>query len=152
MATLDPQIRSLFEGPHFAHVATLMSDGSPHVAPVWIAIEDETPTFAKASSAIATTNLRRDPRVAISINSVEDPYEATYVRGRAVEVHVARGESTRWSNRLAVAYTGKEIPADVGAQITFVLFAVEIQRAGFSFNEGFEHTPPGDRLQLPRRI
>ncbi|HWC07571.1 MAG TPA: pyridoxamine 5'-phosphate oxidase family protein, partial [Solirubrobacterales bacterium] len=69
------RIRALFEGPNLAHVATLMADGSPHVAPVWIGVEGSDLAFVKEEESVAMANLRRDPRVAISVSSVEDPYE-----------------------------------------------------------------------------
>jgi hypothetical protein len=33
---LSPDIRKLIDGPNFAHLATLMPDGSPQSAPVWV--------------------------------------------------------------------------------------------------------------------
>src|SRR5918997_1448764 len=36
----DPSIKSLFENKNFAFVATSMKDGSPHVTPTWVDIED----------------------------------------------------------------------------------------------------------------
>ena len=84
--TLDPRIRALFAGPNYAHVATLMPDGSPHSAPVWIGVDGDDLVFTREESSLAMRNFRRDPRVAISIHNVEDPYECAYVRGRVTEL------------------------------------------------------------------
>jgi hypothetical protein len=33
---LSDEVKQLVDRPNFAHIATLMSHGSPHSAPVWI--------------------------------------------------------------------------------------------------------------------
>ena len=70
----------------FAHVATLMEDGSPQVSPVWIDREDDLVVFNTATGRLKDLNLRRDPRVAISITDPENPYENLLIRGRALEI------------------------------------------------------------------
>jgi PPOX class probable F420-dependent enzyme len=143
--TLDPRIRALFAGPNYAHVATLMPDGSPHSAPIWIDVEGDDLVFTREDSSQAMKNLRRDPRVAISIHNVEDPYECAYVRGR---VKALRGDATEWLNRAAIAYTGVEYPPPVPEPCTVVVVAVE--HAGYDHFTNVQHTPPGATLQLPR--
>jgi hypothetical protein len=34
--SLSNEIRALIDRPNFAHLATLMSDGSPQSVPVWV--------------------------------------------------------------------------------------------------------------------
>jgi PPOX class probable F420-dependent enzyme len=145
--TLDPRIRALFAGPNYAHVATLLPDGSPHSAPVWIDVEGDDLVFTREESSVAMKNLRRDPRVAISIHNVEDPYECAYVRGRVKELR--EGEAaTRWLHQTAVAYTGVEYPSPVPAPCAVVVVAVE--HAGYDHFTKVQHTPPSGGLQLPR--
>ncbi|HME97687.1 MAG TPA: pyridoxamine 5'-phosphate oxidase family protein, partial [Methylomirabilota bacterium] len=36
---LSDDVKQLLDGPNFAHLATLMSDGSPQSAPVWVTRE-----------------------------------------------------------------------------------------------------------------
>lgn len=38
---LSPEAKQLIDRPNFAHLATLMSDGSPQSVPVWVGREDE---------------------------------------------------------------------------------------------------------------
>jgi hypothetical protein len=38
---LPNEVKQLVDGPNFAHLATIMSDGSPHSAPVWIGREGD---------------------------------------------------------------------------------------------------------------
>lgn len=86
MAEIPANARHLLEGKHFAHVATLMEDGSPQVSPVWIGIEGDLVVFNTAEGRLKPKNLRRDPRVAISVVNQENPYENLLIRGRVVEI------------------------------------------------------------------
>ncbi len=94
MSTTDTQERTaipaaamhLLEGKALAHVATVMADGSPQVSPVWIDHEEDMVLFNTAEGRLKPKNLRRDPRVAISITDPEEPYERLLIRGRAVEI------------------------------------------------------------------
>lgn len=86
MAEIPTEARHLLEGRTFAHVATLMADGAPQVSPVWIDVEDGTVAFNTAEGRLKPKNLRRDPRVAISVTNPENPYESLLIRGRVTEL------------------------------------------------------------------
>jgi PPOX class probable F420-dependent enzyme len=85
-APIPAEAMHLLEGQAFAHVATLMADGSPQVSPVWIDHEGGTVLINTAEGRLKPKNLRRDPRVAISITDPEEPYERLLIRGRAIEI------------------------------------------------------------------
>ncbi len=84
MAELTPEVRALLEGTNFAHVATLLPDGSPHSVPVWIGIEDDRVVFFTQSGSRKARNLEADPRVAISVTDQKNPYRTGRIRGRVV--------------------------------------------------------------------
>jgi PPOX class probable F420-dependent enzyme len=86
MAEIPTDAEHLFEEKTFAHVATLMPDGSPQVSPVWIDQVDGLVVFNTAAGRLKPENLRRDPRVAVSISGPANPYESLLVRGRVVEI------------------------------------------------------------------
>ncbi len=83
---LPPIARDLIEGKNFAHLATVMSDGSPQVSPVWIAMRGDKILINTAEGRLKTKNMRRDPRVAISISGQDDGYKRVSIRGRVVEM------------------------------------------------------------------
>src|SRR3954452_22469197 len=85
-AEITDEVRALFRGANFGHVATLMPSGAPHSVPVWVAIEegDRIAFFTQPSSQKAR-NLARDGRVAISITDHERPYRTARIRGRLAE-------------------------------------------------------------------
>ena len=105
-AFLSPKVRNLFEGKNLAHIATLMPDGSPHVTVVWIDIEGDRILFNTAEGRVKPRNLRRDPRVAISIVDSNNPYAEASIRGRVIEI-TAQGADEH-IDKLAKKYLGQD--------------------------------------------
>lgn len=81
----DPQIKELFERKNFAFLASLMKDGSPHVTPTWVDIEDDNILINTALGRIKQENISRDPRIALSIVDHDNQYEMVTVRGKVTE-------------------------------------------------------------------
>ena len=105
-AKLSEGVKKLFQEPNFAHIATLMRDGSPQVTPVWVELEGERIAVNTAEGRVKPRNVRRDPRVAISIVRQDNPYQSAFVRGRVVEMrHEGADESI---DRLAKKYIGQD--------------------------------------------
>lgn len=63
-------------------IATLRRDGSPHVLPVWFRWEAGTVKIWTTETRLWVRNLVRDPRVAFSVQTFEQPYPAVMMRGR----------------------------------------------------------------------
>lgn len=82
---LPPEVKALLDGPNYAHLATIMRDGSPHVATVWVAREGDRIVTGINGNSIKGRNTRRDPRVALTITDVNDPYSMAQIRGRMAE-------------------------------------------------------------------
>src|SRR5205085_11683990 len=78
-------VTHLLDGRNFAHLATIMSDGSPHCAPVWVGREGDRIIICTDEESVKGRNTRRDPRVAISIVDMDDPYSEAQLRGRVTE-------------------------------------------------------------------
>ncbi|MFI9485626.1 TIGR03618 family F420-dependent PPOX class oxidoreductase [Promicromonospora sp. NPDC052451] len=103
---LEPDVRRVLDGTSIAHVATVLPDGSPHAAPVFVGTHGDRIVFFTGPTMRKARNLRRDPRVALSIAPVDNPFEPVVVRGRVVEW--LDGEAG-WAivDRLARKYTGQ---------------------------------------------
>lgn len=84
--TMSEGVKKLFLDPNFAHLATLMPDGSPQVTPVWVDLEGDRILVNTAEGRAKPRNVRHDPRVAISIHSQDNPYSSAFIRGRVVQV------------------------------------------------------------------
>ena len=107
METLSPRDREIFEGKNFAHLVTLMPDGSPQASPVWVDLEDDMILVNSADGRVKTNNVRRDPRVAISIIDSEEPYGGVVmVRGFVKEVTTDGADPH--IDKMAKKYLGKD--------------------------------------------
>jgi PPOX class probable F420-dependent enzyme len=67
-------------------VGTINSDGSPQVTPVWTHVENGYITFNTVKGRAKERNMRRDPRVGLSIASSDDPMDKADVIGRVVDM------------------------------------------------------------------
>ena len=121
---IPPNVRKLLEGKNFAHMATLMKDGSPQVTVVWVDIEGDRIIVNTAEGRAKPRNVRRDPRVAISIADQEEPERAAFIRGRVVEVTSEGAEEH--VDKLARKYRGDDFSAD-GFQRPRVLIYIEAE-------------------------
>jgi PPOX class probable F420-dependent enzyme len=83
---ITPPIAKLLEGKNFVSFATLMEDGSPHVAPTWVDHEGDVILINTAMGRIKEKNVRKDPIVALSIFDQENPYHMVSIRGKVVEI------------------------------------------------------------------
>jgi PPOX class probable F420-dependent enzyme len=105
MSTIQSeQVAKLFKGKNFAHMATLMQDGSPQVTPVWIDVENGMILVNTAEGRTKQKNIARDPRIAISIADSFNPYNMVTVRGQVVE-QTTKGADEH-INKMAKKYLG----------------------------------------------
>jgi PPOX class probable F420-dependent enzyme len=82
---LDPNVRRVLDGTPIAHLATVLPDGAPHSVPLWIATHGDRIAFLTGPDSLKARNLRRDPRLALSIAPPENPFEPVIIRGRVIE-------------------------------------------------------------------
>ena len=103
----DPSIKSLFENKNFAFVATSMKDGSPHVTPTWVDIEDSYILINTALGRVKQKNVARDPRVSLSVADNNNPYHMVTVNGEIVE-KITGEEAEKHIDKLAKKYLNKD--------------------------------------------
>ena len=103
----DPSIKSLFENKNFAFVATSMKDGSPHVTPTWVDIEDSFILINTAIGRVKQKNVARDPRVSLSVADNNNPYHMVTVTGEIVE-QITGKEAESHIDKLAKKYLNKD--------------------------------------------
>ncbi|HEV3070711.1 MAG TPA: PPOX class F420-dependent oxidoreductase [Solirubrobacteraceae bacterium] len=83
--TIEGRGAELLQAKNFANVATLRRDGSVHTVPVWVDVQDGQPVLNTAEGRAWPRNLERDPRVTITVQNLENPYEYIMVRGHVSE-------------------------------------------------------------------
>jgi PPOX class probable F420-dependent enzyme len=106
MATIPEQFKDLFTQVAFAHLGTLMADGSPHVTPVWVDYDGAHVRVNSAKGRVKDKNMRRDKRVALSIQDPDNPYRYLAVRGEVAEI--TENGADAHIDALAKKYLGKD--------------------------------------------
>ena len=96
----------LFQKRAFAHLATLMPDGSPHVSPVWVDFDGAHLIVNSARGRQKDRNMQRNARVAVEIQDPENPYRYLLVRGRVVKITEQGADAS--IDKLAFKYRGLE--------------------------------------------
>ncbi len=134
---LQPEIRELLDRANFVHFSTLLPDGSPVNAPVWVGLEGDRVLIGTGEGSLKAKNVRRDPRVALSVVDFEHPYEEAQLRGRVVEIREDSGFKVM--DAISHKYTGKPFPfRNPQGRIAIV---IEVEKARYT-KLPFEHTPP----------
>jgi PPOX class probable F420-dependent enzyme len=106
MAEIPSKFHDLFEKKAFANLATLMPDGRPQVTPVWIDIDGNLLLINSAKGRQKDKNMRREPRVSLSIQDPENPYRYIEIRGTVVEI-TEQGADAH-IDKMAKKYMGKD--------------------------------------------
>jgi PPOX class probable F420-dependent enzyme len=134
---LSDDIKTLIRDANFAHLSTLMPDGSPQAAPVWIDLEGDRILIATGEGSLKAKNTRRDGRVALSVVAFDNPYVEAQLRGRVAE----RWKDTDFKimDRISRKYTGKDFPMRQNPEQRVVL-VIEVERARFT-KLPFTHAP-----------
>jgi len=84
-ATIEGRGAELLKAKNFCNVATLRADGSVHAVPVWVDVQDGQAVVNTAEGRAWPRNLERDPRVTLTVQNMENPYEYVAIRGRVAE-------------------------------------------------------------------
>jgi PPOX class probable F420-dependent enzyme len=108
---LDPEVRRHLDSTAVAHLATVLPDGSPHSVPLWVATRGEQIVILTGPGSRKARNLRRDPRVALSLTAVDNPFQPVIVRGRVVE-WLDGDEGWEIIDRIAAKYIGGPYPRE----------------------------------------
>lgn len=108
MAKLTNTAKTLIQRKNLAYFATIMKDGAPQVSAVWIDCDSRHVLVNTVTGRVKEKNVRRDPRVALSITDNEDPYKQVMVRGRVVGYIVE--DAWEHINKLSHKYTGRDYP------------------------------------------
>jgi PPOX class probable F420-dependent enzyme len=125
-AKIPEAFRDLLATPAFAALATLNADGSPQVSPVWLDSEGERLVVNSAKGRVKDKNLRRDPRVALSIQDPANPYRYLGLQGRVVEI--TEQGADQHIDRMAKKYLGKDKYPFRQAGEVRVLYKIQVER------------------------
>ena len=116
---IPQDVRELLAGPNYVHLATLRVDGSPRSHVVWVGLEGETVLVCTSDTTWKAKDIRRDPRVSMSVVDGADPYRMAALQGRVVEERADEG--CRYMDPISIKYTGKPFPSRGADRICFVI-------------------------------
>ncbi|MFE4670287.1 PPOX class F420-dependent oxidoreductase [Streptomyces sp. NPDC056716] len=127
--TFDAAVRALLDGKNFAGVATIGPDGAPQNSVVWIKREDDTVLFSSIDNRQKVRNLRRDPRISLSVYDLANPYTSVEIRGTA---EILPDEAKRLPRELSHKYLGADPPGERDDQVRVIVRVVPHKIIGFS--------------------
>jgi PPOX class probable F420-dependent enzyme len=107
MSKIPETFSDLFQKKAFAQLATLMSDGSPQVTPVWCEFDGKHVVINSAKGRTKDVNMRRNPIVAVSIQDPDNPYRHLCLKGKVVEI-TEKGADAH-IDKLSKKYIGKDV-------------------------------------------
>ncbi|MFF8776623.1 PPOX class F420-dependent oxidoreductase [Streptomyces sp. NPDC015140] len=128
-ASFDEPVRALLDGKNFASVATLGPDGAPQNSVVWIKREGDTVLFSSVDGRQKVRNLRRDPRISLSVYDLANPYTSVEIRGT---VEIVPDEGKRLPRDLSHKYLGIDPPAEKDEETRVIIRVVPRKVVSFS--------------------
>jgi PPOX class probable F420-dependent enzyme len=105
-ATIPEPFKDLFNKVAFANLGTVMPDGSPQVTPVWCNFDGTNIWINSAKGRVKDKNMRRNKKVALSIQDPDNAYRHLSLQGEVVEI-TERGADDH-IDKLAKKYLGKD--------------------------------------------
>ena len=124
--TLTPTLLALLRAPSTCYLATLMADGSPQLTQVWVDTDGEHVVINSVDTHLKVRNVRRDPRVAVTVSDPADPSSFIQVRGRVIDVTTEGG--AEHIDRLSKKYTGRPYAWYGGRDQVRVILTIEAEK------------------------
>ena len=132
---IPDDVRALLEAPNVVHLSTLAPDGSPRNWVVWVGIEGDNLLVCTSDRQAKARDMRRDPRVGLSVVDLENPYRMAGLQGRVIEERA--DHDSRFMDAIAIKYTSEPFPGRGPHRVCFVI-AVE---QAWQRTLDFEHRP-----------
>jgi PPOX class probable F420-dependent enzyme len=128
-ASFDDSVRALLDAKNFASVATLGPDGAPQNSVVWIKREGDTVLFSSVEARQKVRNLRRDPRISLSVFDLANPYTSVEIRGTA---EILPDDAKRLPYELSHKYLGIDPPAEKEDEVRVIVCVIPRKVVAFT--------------------
>jgi PPOX class probable F420-dependent enzyme len=100
---LSQQLRTLLEDKAYGHVVTFSATGPPSVTMVWMDVDGDEVLFNTAEGRKKPQDLRRDPRVIVSVQDRNNPQSYAVFHGKA---RIAEEGASAHIDKLAKRFLG----------------------------------------------
>jgi PPOX class probable F420-dependent enzyme len=127
MASFPDTYLDLFQKKAFGAFTTLMPDGSPQTTPVWVDYQGDRIWVNSALGRQKDKNVRRDPRVAITVIDPDNPYRYVEVRGRVREI--TQSGADEHIDKMAKKYLEQDKYPFRQPNEERVLYKIEVEKA-----------------------
>jgi len=124
---LSVAVLALLDGKNYAVLATINPDGSPQTSVMWVGRDGSDLLFSTVEGRVKHRNMRRDPRVSVSVIDSADPENYVELRGR---VSMTPDVGRQLDTRLSWKYDGKDPGEDRPGAIRVVVRMVVEKVAG----------------------
>ena len=114
---------ALLDGKNYAVLATINPDGSPQTSVMWVGRDGTDLLFSTVEGRVKHRNMRRDPRVSVTVIDSADPENYVELRGR---VSMTPDVGRQLDTQLSWKYDGQDPGEDrPGAVRVIVRLTVE---------------------------
>jgi PPOX class probable F420-dependent enzyme len=139
---IPADVRALLSGPNYVHLSTLRASGAPRNHVVWAGLEGEHVLICTTDRSWKAADMRRDPRVSLSVTDMANPYVMASLQGRVVEIRP--DEDCRYMDPISVKYTSEPFPSRGPDRVCFV---IGIEKAGLRTLGWLTHRPAASRSE-----
>jgi PPOX class probable F420-dependent enzyme len=105
----------LTQGTFTGKLATVKKDGSPHVVPIWFALDNSNRRgnvgdiiFTTGDTSVKANNFQRNNRVSICVDDQIPPFSFVTIFGTAKIHPYKQKEVFKWAKKIAQRYMGKK--------------------------------------------
>ena len=123
---LPRDLLDLLARPSTCYLATTMPDGSPQITQTWVDTDGEHIVINSVEGFQKIRNIRRDPRVAVSVSDPDSPSRYFAVRGHVVDITPEGG--AEHIEKLAQRYLGAPYPWYGGRDQTRLILTIDADR------------------------
>jgi PPOX class probable F420-dependent enzyme len=105
----------VLEGTRTGKLATVRSDGTPHVIPVWVVLDGDDVIFNAGETTAKIRAIRHQPQVAMLFDDEQPPFSFVLIRGTAT-LSDDLDEVRKWATRIGGRYMGEDRAEEFGAR------------------------------------
>ena len=102
---LPQSVKKILQDKAYGHVVTLNASGKPQATMVWLDVDGDEVLFNTSEGRLKPRNLRRDPRIVISVQDRNDPQSHMVFYGKATITEAGADEHI---DKLAKRFLGAD--------------------------------------------
>jgi len=123
---LPEDLQTLLRGRALCNVATIMPDGAPQLSLTWVDTDGDHVVINTVEGFQKVKNVRRDPRVSLTVSDPGNPTQYQELRGRVIEI-TSEGAAEH-IDQLAQKYLGRPYPWFGGRDQQRLILVIEVDK------------------------